>query len=337
MIKLTYLIQILLLGLLMKYFPVFLDAKKISAMVVGGGEVASRKIELLLKSTTNITIMSEKVCTSVQRLIDEHQLTWLQHNYQAGFLDNITLVIAATDNMSVNKAIYQEAVPLKILTNVVDQPELCTYISPAIIDRSPMIVALSSSGSSPILIRMLREQIEKTLPQAYGKLADFSYKFRDHVKARVKGLRNRRSFWENTLRGPIGQAVLNGKQQQAEQQLIASIKQEIAPPCGEIIFIHTKDGNPDNLTLSAHRAMQFADAVFYDEDVNSELIEYVRRDAEKFLQTIASHILINYQHAIELAEQGQKVIYLLAGNDPLPENAALKSSNITTQAIVSGD
>ncbi len=305
-------------------------------MVIGGGEVATRKIELLLKSTTNITVMSEFVCASVERLINQHQLTWLKHNYQAGHLANINLVIAATDNMSVNKAIYQEATPLNILTNVVDQPELCTYITPAIIDRSPMIIALSSSGSSPILIRMLREQIEKTLPQAYGKLADFSHKFRDHVKARVKGLRNRRSFWENTLRGPIGQAILDGKQQQAEQQLIASIKQEIAPPCGEIIFVHTKEGNPDNLTLKAHRAMQFADAVFYDNDVNAELIEYIRRDAEKFPQAITSSILINYQHAIELAKQGQKVIYLLAGNEALPENEALLMSNIARQEIIIG-
>lgn len=322
---------------LMKYFPVFLDAKNISAMIIGGGEVASRKIELLLKTTTNITIMSKTVCASVERLINIHQLTWLKHNYQAGHFTDVNLVVAATDDKSINKAIYQEALPLKLLINVVDQPELCTYITPAIIDRSPMIIALSSSGSSPILIRMLREQIEKTLPQAYGKLADFSFKFREHVKARVKGLRNRRSFWENTLRGPIGQAVLDGKQQQAEQQLIASIKQEIAPPCGEIIFIHTKEGNPDNLTLNAHRAMQFADAVFYDDDVNVDLIEYVRRDAEKFPQAMPASLLINYQHAIELAAQGQKVIYLLAGNEALPRNEALINSGIMVEFFTNGE
>ncbi|MDX2367096.1 MAG: NAD(P)-dependent oxidoreductase [Colwellia sp.] len=320
----------------MKYFPVFLDANYITAMIVGGGEVASRKIELLLKSTSNITIMSKDVCTSVERLINLHQLTWLKHNYQSGHFSHINLVIAATDDTLINKTIAEEARALNILTNVVDQPELCTYITPAIIDRSPMIIALSSSGSAPILIRMLREQIEKTLPQGYGKLADFSFKFRDHVKARVKGLRNRRSFWESTLRGPIGQAVLDGKQQQAEQQLIASIKQKIAPPSGEIIFIHTKDGNPDNLTLNAHRAMQFADAVFYDDEVNVQLIEYVRRDAEKFPQSICSEILLNYQHAIELAKQGQRVLYLLAGNEALPKNDALSTSNITTQELTSG-
>ena len=107
----------------MKYFPVFLDAKKISAMVIGGGEVATRKIELLLKSTTHITVMSQHVCASIERLINLHQLTWLQHNYQAGHLANINLVIAATDNMSVNKAIHHEATPLK---HSPAHPHLCS-------------------------------------------------------------------------------------------------------------------------------------------------------------------------------------------------------------------
>lgn len=320
----------------MKYFPVFLDGAKISAMVIGGGEVAARKIELLLKTTQNITIMAAEVNDAVARLITENQLTWLAHNYQAGNLSGITLAIAATDNKVVNEQIYNEAVASNILANVVDQPDLCTYITPAIIDRSPMIIALSSSGSAPILIRMLREQIEKILPQGYGRLADFSLKFRDHVKARVKGIRNRRTFWENTLRGSIGQSILDGDQHSAEQQLIASLKEEISPPKGEITFIHTKGGNPDNLTLSAHRAMQFADAVFYDNDVNIELIEYIRRDAEKFPQSISSNIMINYQHALELAEKGEQVIYLLAGHDELPKNLAVESSAIQTRVIISG-
>lgn len=320
----------------MKYFPIFLAANKINAMVIGGGDVAARKIELLLKSTTQISVMSAEISTSVERLIATHKLTWLKHNYAPEHLDNINIVIAATDNNEVNKAVSVEANALNIYVNVVDQPDLCTYITPAILDRSPMLIAISSSGSAPILVRMLREQIEKMLPERYGKLADFSLKFRDHVKARVKGLRNRRSFWENTLKGPIGQAILNGKTQHAEQQLIASLKEQIAPPEGEIVFIHTCDGDPDNLTLNAHREMQFADAVFYDDDVNLSLIEYVRRDADKYPQSISSHILINFQHAIELAEKGQKVIYLLAGETPLPANSALSTSGISRKIITSG-
>ncbi len=320
----------------MKYFPVFLDGSKINAMVIGGGDVAARKIELLLKTTTNITIMAESVTEGVERLINENQLNWLKHNYKAGLLTQTTLVIAATDNTEVNEQVYHEAVEFNILANVVDQPALCTYITPAIIDRSPMIIALSSSGSAPILIRMLREQIEKILPQGYGRLADFSLKFRDHVKARIKGIRNRRTFWENTLRGSIGQALLDDKQQEAEQLLIMSLKEKIAPPQGEIIFIQTREGNPDNLTLNAHRALQFADAVFYDGEVNVELIEYVRRDAEKYPQSISSTIMLNYQHALELAEKGQQVIYLLSGNEELPSNSELIASEISTQTIVRG-
>lgn len=305
-------------------------------MVIGGGDVAARKIELLLKTTTNITVMSAQLTEGVKRLVNDNQLTWLDHNYQTGHLAGMTLVIAATDDTQVNRKVSEEATELNILANVVDQPALCTYITPSIIDRAPMLIAMSSSGSAPILIRMLREQIEKTLPQGYGRLADFSLKFRDHVKARIKGIRNRRTFWENTLRGSIGQSILDGNDQNAEQQLIASLKEKIAPPEGEIAFIKTGDGNPDNLTLSAHRVLQFADAVFYDQDVNSELIEYVRRDSEKYPQSISSSIMLNYQHALELAEQGQQVIYLLAGNVDLPNNAALIASGIRTKTLVSG-
>jgi siroheme synthase-like protein len=320
----------------MKYFPVFLDAQHINALVIGGGDVAARKIELLLKTTNKITVMVEHANAAVERLINVNNLIWLKHNYQPGLLADINLVIAATDDSDVNKAIAAESKALNILTNVVDQPELCTYITPAIIDRSPIIIALSSSGSAPILLRMLREQIEKMLPSGYGKLAEFSHKFRDHVKARVKGLRNRRTFWEQTLRGSIGEAILQGNTLHAEQQLISTIKKEISPPQGEIVFIYTLDGDPDKLTLQSHREMQFADAVFYDDEVNIDLIEYIRRDANKFPQEILSTVLINFQHAIELAEQGQKVIYLLAGHHELPKNSALSQCSINKKHLVSG-
>ncbi|MFD2167254.1 NAD(P)-dependent oxidoreductase [Thalassotalea euphylliae] len=320
----------------MRYFPIFLDARHINALVVGGGEVAARKIELLLKTTKKISVMSAVINGSVERLIKENELNWVSHNYEIGHMESFSMVIAATDDESVNQDVQKEASELNLLVNVVDQPELCNYITPAIIDRDPMIVAISSSGSAPILVRMLREQIERIMPSAYGKLADFSFKFRDHVKARVKGVSNRRAFWENTLRGPIGEQLLSGQTKIAEQQLIASLKEEVPPAEGGITFIHTMTGNPDHLTLAAHRALQFADAVFYDNDVNPALLEYVRRDAEKYPQDISSSISINFQHAIELAESGLKIIYFLDGYEPLPHNQALTTSNITKQTFVCG-
>ncbi|MGJ8694230.1 MAG: NAD(P)-dependent oxidoreductase [Thalassotalea sp.] len=320
----------------MQYFPIFLNAQQLNAIIIGGGDVAARKIELLLKATKQITVVSAELSPTVERLIKTHQLQWLSHNYQAGLMSDKNLVIAATDNREINEQVSLEAKNLKLLINVVDQPDLCSYITPAIIDRDPMLVAISSSGSSPVLVRMLREELDKKLPEHYGRLAKFCFKFRDHVKARVKGVRNRRLFWETILQSSIGQLILSGDVKSAEQKLINRLNEKVAPPEGEIVFIHTQDGEPDNLTLKAHRQLQFADAVFYDEDVNAALIEYVRRDADKFPQTISSNITINFQHALELAKQGQKVIYLLAGYTPLQPNAALDLSGIRKQEIISG-
>ena len=320
----------------MKYFPIFLTGDNINALIIGGGEVAARKIELLIKSTHQIQIVSATLSGSVQHLIKEHQLTWHPHNYKPHMMDGINLVIAATDSEDINAQVQQEAKNINILVNVVDQPELCSYITPSIIDRSPMIVAISSSGSAPILVRMLREQIEKMMPQKYGLLAEFSFKFRDHVKARIKGLKNRRYFWEQTLRGDIGDNLMSGKVTEAEQQLIASLKTEVPPNEGSIVFIHTMTGNPDFLTLAAHKELQFADAVFYDQHVNPAFLEYVRRDAEKHPQSIASDVAINYQHAIDLAEQGQKIIYFLDGYEVLPENDLLNASQINKKVLACG-
>jgi len=320
----------------MNYFPIFLTNSHINALIIGGGDVAARKIELLLKTTTKITIMAQECSNQVEYLINTHQLTKLAHNYKAGLIQTYNLVIAATDNSEVNQAIADEAKHHNILVNVVDEPDLCSYITPAIIDRSPMIIALSSSGYAPVLLRMLREQIEKTLPNSYGKLAEFSYKFRDHVKARIKGVPNRRKFWETVLRGRIGQSVLSGEQVIAEQELIASLSEPKHASVGEIVFIHTLDGNPDKLTLEAHREMQLAEAVFYDDAVNTDFIEYIRRDADKFPQEISADIMINIQHALELAESGKHVIYLLAGHQAIPHNSALTASLVRTKELVNG-
>lgn len=320
----------------MNYFPVFLDSKRIRAIIIGGGDVAARKIELLVKSTHHIVIVSPTINATVERLIKQHQLTWHQRAYAPSDVEGVNLVISSTDDANVNREVSELAQQKNILVNVVDQPELCTYITPAIVDRNPMLVAISSSGSSPVLVRMLREQIEKTLPDGYGRLAEFCFKFRDHVKARIKGVRNRRIFWEEVLRGNIGQAILSGQNDNADQQLIQSLKEEKPAPKGDIVFVHTNDGNPEHLTLVAHRELQFADAVFFDQQVNSDLLEYVRRDAEKYPQDIGSDIMINFQHAIELAEKGFKVIYLLAGVQPIPQNQALSNSAIRHKTLFSG-
>ncbi len=321
----------------MNYFPVFIKSSTLKVLIIGGGEVAARKIDLLLKSTQDIKIVSLSLCESVQQLVETHQLVWLRQEYKQGLMTEHNLIIAATNNMQVNQAVYTEATQLEKLVNVVDHPELCTYITPAIIDRSPMIVAISSSASSPVLVRMLREQIDKLLPSDYGLLAEFAFKFRDKVKETIKGVNNRRLFWENCLRGNVGNSVLKNELPIAEQQLLTNLAKPNEQLKGEITFIHTKSGNPEHLTLQAHRALQFAEAVFYDSQVNLALLEYVRRDANKYPQSVDSSLLLNYNHALELAEQGQKVIYLLAGFTPLKPNYALTLSTISKTTLVCGE
>jgi len=320
----------------MQYFPVFLDANYINAVIIGGGDVAARKIELLLKSTNRITVVSPTISLSVKRLISEYKLAYVEKEYSTGDLAGFNLAIAATDLVEINRNVANEGRALNILLNVVDEPELCTYITPAIIDRDPMIVAMSSSGKSPVLIRMLREQIEKIMPENYGRLADFSFKFRDHVKARIETIKGRRHFWEQILRGSIGEAVLQGEDRDPEQQLISKLKHPEQQSKGKLVFIHTLEGDPDKLTLAAHRDLQFADAVLYDHSVNPRFIEYVRRDADKFPQDIPSNIIINFQHALELAEQGNHVVYLLSEHNELPKNQALSLSKVTVVEHING-
>lgn len=294
----------------MQYFPVFLTAKDIDAIIIGGGEVAARKIDLLLKTPAKITLMSACVNDSVAVLIKKNNITWLAHDYCKGHLANKTMVIAATDDAQVNRQVAAEANEHKILVNVVDEPDLCGYITPSIIDRDPMLIAMSSSGSSPILLRMLREKIEKMLPDRYGALADFSGRFRDKVKQGVTTLVGRRKFWEKALTGNIGQAVLDDNEPLATKLLTQSLQNQNSLDSGDITFIFVGDGDPENLTLKAHRSMQFAEAVYSEHALNPRFIEYIRRDATK-------HELVNnrdFAQPIHRAKQGEKIICLLLGH-----------------------
>lgn len=290
----------------MQYFPVFLTANQINALVIGGGDVAARKIELLLKTPAKISVMSANISDSVQYLIDKHGVNWIDSDYRQGYMADKNLVIAATDDSDVNNSVYEEATQHNIMVNVVDEPALCSYITPAIIDRSPMIIAMCSSGKSPILLRMLREKVERMLPEGYGKLAEFSGKFRDTIKENIKKLSDRRTFWENALTGTIGNLVLNNKEDQAETELHKALSQGIEASTGQIHIIHCNN-DPDNLTLKAHRAMQFADLLLFDKNINPSFIEYVRRDADKFELSQS----FNEDYALEQALKGNNVILLI--------------------------
>jgi uroporphyrin-III C-methyltransferase/precorrin-2 dehydrogenase/sirohydrochlorin ferrochelatase len=305
----------------MDYFPIFINLKGQDCLVVGAGEIAARKIDCLARAGAKITVIATEISTTVATMQATHALTLLQKPFLPEDLHDFKLVVSATNHDETNRLIADTANQQKILVNVVDNPELCSFIFPAIIDRSPIIAAVSSSGSAPILARLLRAKIETIIPPAYGRLAALASKFRHPVQQHLKNPTQRRIFWEQVLQGNIAELVFAGKDQQAEQQLQQQINnQENNPQSGEVYLIGAGPGAADLLTFRALRLLQQADVVVYDHLVSAEILDLARRDSEKVYvgKQREKHTLpqesINTLLA-DLAKTGKRVARL-KGGDP---------------------
>jgi uroporphyrin-III C-methyltransferase/precorrin-2 dehydrogenase/sirohydrochlorin ferrochelatase len=266
----------------MQYFPIFLDTTDLTCLVVGAGEVAARKVELLLKTSAHITVVAPWVCDTVQRFAKEEKIALIIRPYIESDLNNKQMVFVATDNGEVNKQIHDQARAQKILVNVVDNTPLCQFITPSIVDRSPIIIAMSSGGVAPVLLRYLRQKLESVIPQKISLLGQFSEKFRGSVKKRFKSVTERRYFWEDVLDGDIAENVLQGNEEVAEEKFLEKLNApDASKTVGEVYLVGAGPGDPDLLTFRALRLMQKADVVVYDRLVSPEILELVRRDAEK--------------------------------------------------------
>lgn len=305
----------------MDYFPVFVKLKDQDCLVVGAGEIAARKIELLARSGAKITVIAKEISPSVLNIQATYNLNILQKPFSTGYLRGFRLVVSATDDAETNRLVAKTADEQNIPVNVVDNPELCSFIFPAIIDRSPIIAAVSSGGAAPVLARLLRAKIESVIPPAYGQLAQLADKFRNKVKQHIKKPAQRRIFWENVLQGSIAELVFSGKEQEAEQQLEQTLlQQKEKTNLGEVYLVGAGPGAPDLLTFRALRLMQQADVVVYDRLVSPEILDLARRDAEKIYvgKQRQNHALpqesINTLLA-DLAKAGKRVVRL-KGGDP---------------------
>jgi len=310
-----------IIALKMDYFPVFMKLQGQPCLVVGAGEIAARKIELLLKADAKITVIARKISTHVSELQAVHDLNVLQKSFSTEDLIDFRLVISATDNQQTNELVAHTATQQNIPVNVVDSPALCSFIFPAIIDRSPIIAAVSSGGSAPVLARLLRAKIETVIPPAYGKLAALAEKFRSTVKHTIKVPAQRRIFWENNFQGAVAELVFAGKEQEAARQLTENLaKHEQGTNFGEVYLIGAGPGAPDLLTFRALRLMQQADVIVYDRLVSPEILELARRDSEKIYvgKQRQNHAVpqedINILLA-DLAKAGKRVVRL-KGGDP---------------------
>ncbi len=305
----------------MDYFPIFVKLKEQDCLVVGAGEIAARKIDCLARAGAKITVIAEEISVTVANMQATHSLTILQKPFFPEDLRDFRLVVSATNNDATNRLVASTAEQQKILVNVVDNPELCSFIFPAIVDRSPLLIAVSSSGAAPVLARLLRAKIESIIPPSYGRLAALAAKFRSSVQQHVKTPSLRRIFWEQVFQGSIAELVFAGKDKQAEQQLQQQLSTaENTPPVGEVYLIGAGPGAADLLTFRALRLLQQADVVVYDRLVAPEILDLARRDSEKIYvgKQRDKHTLpqesINTLLA-DLAKAGKRVARL-KGGDP---------------------
>ncbi|MFA5530649.1 MAG: siroheme synthase CysG [Thiohalomonadaceae bacterium] len=327
----------------MDFLPVFMNVRAQPVLVVGGGEVAARKAALLQEAGAKVGVVAPELCPNLLSEAEEHRINWRRGHFTPSDLDGRMIVVAATDDQDVNREVSQLCKKRGIPVNVVDNPELCSFVMPSIIDRSPVQIAVSTGGASPVLARLLRTRLEAAIPSTYGRLAAMVERYRNDVKARFKDVTARRVFWEGILQGRIAELVFSGKDEEAEQALQRAIAEGEEKNEGEVYLVGGGPGDPDLLTFRALRLMQQADAVVYDRLVSEDVLNLCRRDAERIYvgKERDNHAVPQHQInqlLVDLAKQGKRVCRL-KGGDPFvfgrggEEIETLMANGVTFQVV----
>ena len=304
----------------MDYLPIFFKISQKQCLVVGGGDIALRKINLLLKSGALVECVAPSFCqTLLERSVDD-TLTLTKKTFAAADIQNQTLLISATDDKKLNAEVSRLAFAANIPVNVVDAPELSSFIMPSIVDRSPLLIAISSGGRAPVLARIIRAKLETIIPSAYGRLAEIAGEYRDQVKRQFSHIKDRRVFWESVLSGNIAEKVFSGRIKEAKADLEQQLANAKIQKLGEVYLVGAGPGDPDLLTFKALRLMQQADVVLYDRLVSNSVMELVRRDAElvyvgKKAGSKSSRQSDINEQLVKLAKSGKRVCRL-KGGDP---------------------
>lgn len=329
----------------MDYLPLFVDVKSAPCLVIGGGDIAARKAQLLCKAGAAVTLIAPALSSAAQQLVETDSVHWKQVLFSADLVAGHKLIIAATDDGTVNEAVYAAAKAAGVLVNVADKPALCDFILPSILDRSPIVVAVSSGGKSPILARQIRARLETLIPPSYGNLAALVGRYRDKVKSVLPTVDLRRRFWDKVLQGSVAAHTHAGRNDAAQQALDAALASvESADYAqGEVYLVGAGPGDPDLLTFKALRLMQQADIVFYDRLVSPPILALVRKEAEQVYvgKQRAWHSVrqdeIN-QLLVDHALAGKRVLRL-KGGDPFifgrggEEIATLASASVPFQVV----
>ncbi len=306
----------------MDYLPIFLALKGKTGLVVGGGDVAARKATLLINAGAWVNVVAPgPLAASYDNLSKTDRLIHRREVFRPEHLDDVEVVFAASGDDALDKQVYEAAHARHLPVNVADRPQYCSFIMPSIIDRSPVVVAVSSSGEAPVLSRLLRARLETLIPAAYGRLAALAGRFKTPVRKHFPTTEGRRKFWEKALLSPIAEMVFAGREQEAEHSLTKMLEaSDTAIGVGEVYLVGAGPGNPDLLTFRALRLMQQADVVVYDRLVSPPILDMCRRDADRLYvgKERDNHTVpqdeIN-MILVRLAKEGKRVLRL-KGGDP---------------------
>jgi uroporphyrin-III C-methyltransferase/precorrin-2 dehydrogenase/sirohydrochlorin ferrochelatase len=308
----------------MRHLPIFLELGDKAAVVVGGGAVAARRAEHLLNAGARVTTFATALSDDFRELLDQPNFRHEARDPELKDFENSVLCFVAVEDERLSAEVWAAAKGAGAWVNVADRPRFCDFIMPSIVDRSPLVIAISTGGASPILGRMLKARLESLIPAAYGRLAELMGGFRDAVGKAIASPVMRRRFWETILEGPIAERVLSGDDQAAGVELARAIEraatENAEAPRGEVYLVGAGPGDPDLLTFRALRLMQKADVVLYDRLTDHHVMNLVRREAERIYvgKQPEDHELPQGEISallVKLAKEGKRVLRL-KGGDP---------------------
>ncbi len=307
----------------MDHLPIFLDIKGKKVVIDGGTTVAARRAERALQAGAQVHLYDPAPSDEFRDLLDHPNLTHHRRELEPDDVKGAVVAYGAAEDDLRDRRLHEAARLHGALSNVADVPEYCDFITPSVVDRSPMVVAISSGGAAPIIARILRARIESQLPPAFGRMAEFMGQFRERVLERIGSTRLRRRFWERTIDGPAGDLFLAGDAPGARDHINAILdgdQAEAAFAEGEVFLVGAGPGDPDLLTFRALRLMQRADVVLYDRLVGKDIIDLVRRDAERvYVGKLPNQHTMSQEEIsqllVDLARQGKRVLRL-KGGDP---------------------
>lgn len=303
----------------MNHYPLFAALKNRPVLVVGAGTVAERKVESLLQARAEVRVVAPKLNARFQNWLHEERIEYLGTLFSEQYLDDVYFVIAASGDSALNERVFKAAEARRKLCNTVDTADLCSFVVPAVVDRNPIQIAISSGGTSPVLARKWRLAIETLIPRHTGKMAAIAGKWRERVKSALQDSRKCRLFWEKLFAGRFDTLCAQNHIWEAENELSRQLN-GFAAPQGEVALVGAGPGDPGLLTLNALNAIQSADTVFYDSLVSDGILALIRKDAEKISvgKRAGSHHVQQEETnrlLVEYAQQGKRVVRL-KGGDP---------------------